>query len=76
MGRARFGAPIRGAMLFEPHPQGRGELHRAAEPHPGLPIGQAFAALIFFASFLYQDKKDHPSGNKTPPNLIKQHKNR
>jgi len=26
---------------------------------PGEPIGSGFSALIFFGSFLYQDKKEH-----------------
>jgi len=30
---------------------------------PGEPIGSGFSALIFFGSFLYQDKKEHIAGS-------------
>jgi len=33
---------------------------------PGAPIGSGFSALIFFGSFLYQDKKEHIVGSKPP----------
>ena len=29
----------------------------------GVPIGSGFSALIFFGSFLYQDKKEHVKGS-------------
>jgi len=39
-------------------PEGSGRVASRGRTAPGAPIGYPFPALIFFASFLYQDKKD------------------
>ena len=48
---------VEGAIMFEPRAFEASFIAQAETP-AGVPIGKRFSALIFFGSFLYQDKKE------------------